>query len=531
MKKLLNKVSMSHLARSTFLLAFFFGIDKIFGFLRATMVNRLFGLSYELDAFNAANNIPDLLSALISGGALGVALIPVLSEYMEKDGRKAAWDLFTRILNLAFLVTGAIALVVVVIAPWLVDTIIASGFPEEQRALTTELMRLDLIAIMIFSISGLVMAGLQANQHFFLPALAPIMYNLGQIFGAGYLAPEGASFMGLVNTPGRGMGIHGIVYGVIIGAALHLLIQVPGLIRFQFRWAPRIDLRSHGVHQVLALLGPRVLTMFFIQMFFIVRDYIASFMNEGSVTALNNGWFIMQVPETLMGTTIAIALLPTISEIFSRNEKEHFQSTINKALRVILAITIPTALLIIAGISPLIRVAFGYTLEETARVALATRIYLLGLTGHALLEIASRSFYAQQDAKTPLLAAFFNAIGYIGIVFALSNWLGFAGVALANILAFTIEALFLLWLLNRRYPGILRTRGTILRAFLPSAPLALGVYWLVEGPILSEQGNLVQAGGAALLMLVGLVLTMPFIWRDIKPLLTMGDKATATQSS
>ncbi|MCB2179674.1 murein biosynthesis integral membrane protein MurJ [bacterium] len=529
MKIKIKKHHFSHLARSTFLLAFFFSIDKVFGFLRATMVNRQFGLSYELDAFNAANNIPDLLSALISGGALGVALIPVLSQYLEKDGRRATWDLFTRILNLAFIVTGVIALVIVFLAPWLVENLIAKGFPPEQKLLTTELMRLDLIAIMIFSISGLVMAGLQANQHFLLPALAPIMYNLGQIFGAGYLAPEGATFMGLVDKPGLGMGIHGIVYGVIIGAALHLLIQVPGLIKYQFHWAPRIGLRTPGVLQVLTLLIPRVLTMFFIQMFFIVRDYMASFMDEGSVTALNNGWFIMQVPETLMGTTIAIALLPTISEIFSRNEKDNFQSTINNALRVILAITIPTALLMIAGISPLIRVAFGYTLEETARVALATRIYLLGLTGHALLEIASRSFYAQQNAKIPLLAAFFNAIGYIVIVILFSMWFGFAGIALANILAFTIEATFLFWLLNRRFPGILQSRATILRAVLPSAPLALGIYWLVEGPVLSGRSNLIQAGGSALLMLVGLLLTLPFIWQDIKPLLTLGEKAPTTQ--
>ncbi|MGD2026769.1 MAG: murein biosynthesis integral membrane protein MurJ [Anaerolineales bacterium] len=522
---------MSHLARSSFLLAFFFGIDKIFGFVRATMVNRLFGLSYELDAFNAANNIPDLLSALISGGALGVALIPVLSEYMEKSGRKEAWALFTRILNLAFIVTGLIALLITIFAPWLVDNIIASGFPEEQRALTTELMRFDLIAIMIFSISGLVMAGLQANQHFLLPALAPTMYNLGQIFGAGYLAPSEDSFMGLVDSPGLGMGIHGIVYGVIIGAALHLLIQIPGLVRYKFRWAPRIDLRSPGVRQVLRLLGPRVITMFFIQLFFIVRDYVASFMNEGAVTALNNGWFIMQVPETLMGTTIAIALLPTISEIFSRKETSHFRDTINKALRVILAITIPTALLMIAGISPLIKVAFGYTVEETARVALATRIYLLGLTGHAMLEIAARSFYAQQDARTPLLAAFLNAVGYIGIVFLLSNWLGFAGVALANILAFTLEALLLLWWLNRRYPGVTRVANTLVRAGLSSLPVTAVVFWLVEGPVLSSRSELVQAGGAAGLMLVGLLLVLPFIWRELKILIRLGDKEVVDQGA
>ena len=513
---------MSHLARSSFILAFFFGIDKILGFTRASMVNRLFGLTYELDVFNAANNIPDLLSSLISGGALGVAMIPVLSEFMERNGRKAAWDLFARILNFAFIATGLIALVITIFAPWLVENVIAKGFPPEQKALTIELMRLDLFAIMIFSISGLVMAGLQANQHFLLPALAPSMYNLGQIFGAGYLAPEGKAFMGLANFTGKGLGIHGIVYGVILGAFLHLLIQVPGLIRFKFSWAPRIDLKNPGVRQVLSLLGPRVLTMFFIQMFFIVRDYVASFMNEGSITALNNGWFIMQVPETLLGTTVAIALLPTISEIFTRQETENFSKTINGALRVILALTIPTALLMMAGINPLIKAAFGYTAEETARVVLATRIYLLGLTGHAMLEIAARSFYAQQDAKTPLLAAFLNSLGYIGIVFLLSNWIGFAGVALANIIAFTLEAILLLWWLNRRYPGIIKVSPTILRAVLSSVPLALLVYWLVEGPVLSGRGDWVRAGGAAGLMALGFVLTLPFIWKEVKLMLTLG---------
>jgi putative peptidoglycan lipid II flippase len=518
---MLKRFNLSHLARSTFLLAFFFGIDKIFSFVRAAMVNRLFGLSYELDAFNAANNIPDLLSALISGGALGVAMIPVLSEFIEKGDRKGAWAVFTRILNLAFIVTGVSALLIAIFAPWIVESVIAKGFPAEQKVLTTSLMRLDLIAIMIFAISGLVMASLQANQHFLLPALAPTMYNLGQIFGAGYLAPEGEAFMGLVKFDGLGLGVYGVVYGVIIGAALHLLIQLPGLVKFGFRWAPRLELRSPAVVKVLTLLGPRVATMFFIQMFFIVRDYVASFMDEGSVTALNNGWFIMQVPETLMGTTIAIALLPTISEIFARGEKGNFRETINGALRVILALTIPVALFMIAGISPLIKVAFGYTVEETARVALATRIYLLGLTGHAMLEISARSFYAQQDAKTPLLAAFLNAVGYIAIVFLLAEWLGFAGVAFANILAFTLEALLLLWWLNRRFPGLLQVRDSFFRAILPSAPLAAGIYWLIEHQFTSSS-DLTRAGLAAGLMIIGMLVTAPFIWKEVKLMLSLG---------
>lgn len=518
---MLKRLNLSHLARSTLLLAFFFGIDKIVSFVRATMVNRLFGLSYELDAFNAANNIPDLLSSLISGGALGVAMIPVLSEFIEKGDRKGLWAVFTRILNLAFIVTGVIALLIAVFAPWLVENIIAKGFPPEQKALTTSLMRLDLIAIMIFAISGLVMASLQANQHFLLPALAPTMYNLGQIFGAGYLAPEGRAFMGLANFDGLGFGVYGIVYGVIIGAALHLLIQAPGLIKYGFRWEPRLELRTPAVYRVLTLLGPRVATMFFIQMFFIVRDYVASFMDEGSVTALNLGWFIMQVPETLMGTTIAIALLPTLSEIFSRGERDNFRDTVNGALRVILALTIPVALFMIAGISPLIKVAFGYTVEETARVALATRIYLLGLTGHAMLEISARSFYAQLDAKTPLLAAFLNAVGYIAIVFLMTDWLGFAGIALANVTAFTLEALLLFYWLNRRFRGLLNVRDSLLRALLPSLPLAAGVYWLVERQF-AASGDLTRAALAAGLMALGLLLTAPFVWREVKLMLRLG---------
>jgi putative peptidoglycan lipid II flippase len=511
----------SHIARSTILLAFFFGMDKIFAFVRAAMVNRIFGLSYELDAFNAANNIPDLLSALISGGALGVALIPVLSEYLGRGEREQSWAVFTRILNLAFIVTGVLALVVAVLAPWLVENIIASGFPGEQKALTVNLMRLDLIAIMIFAISGLVMAGLQANQHFLLPALAPTMYNLGQIFGAGYLAIEGPAFFGLVEIPGRGLGVYGIVYGVIIGAALHLLIQVPGLVRYKFRWAPRLELRSEPVQRVLRLLGPRVLTMFFIQVYFVVRDYVASFMDEGSVTALNTGWFIMQVPQTLMGTTVAIALLPTLSEIIAGGDRDNFKQTVNGALRVILALTIPVALLLMAGISPLIKLAFGYTIEETARVALATRIFLLGLTGHSLLEIASRSFYAQQDARTPLLAAFLTSATYVAVVFMLTEWIGFPGIALANVLAFTFEGLLLMYLLNRRFPGLVRTRDSILRAVLPTVPLAAGIYWLVEVSF-AGSGDLTRAGLAAGLMVAGMLVVLPFVWREVRLMLRLG---------
>ena len=137
--------------------------------------------------------------------------------------------------------------------------------------LTVILLRLNLVATLVFSVSGLVMAGLQANQHFFLPALAPIFYDLGQIFGAVILAPSESYHLGRIALPALGLGVEGLVYGVIIGALLHLIIQVPGLLKYQFRWQPSLNLKETETQKVLKLMGPRVLSMLFIQLIFIVK--------------------------------------------------------------------------------------------------------------------------------------------------------------------------------------------------------------------------------------------------------------------
>ncbi len=237
--------------------------------MRVGIISRQYADSVQLlDTFNAANNLPDVLFALISGGALAMAFIPLMSEYLTTKGRAAAWDLFSRVANLAFVVTGSIALLVAIFAEPIVNAEIgiAPGFGAEQRQLLAELMRLNLVGTVIFSISGLVMASLQANQHFLLPAMAPIMYNVGQIFGAIFLVPR--------------FGIYGLVYGVILGAVLHLLIQIPALFRYEFKWTPALDLRHTGLIEALKLLGPRLLTMFGIQLIVIARDNIASWLDQ-----------------------------------------------------------------------------------------------------------------------------------------------------------------------------------------------------------------------------------------------------------
>jgi len=501
---------MSRFAKSTLIVAVFFGLEKVLGFVRQIIIARQFGLSSQLDAFNAANNLPDLLFALISGGALAIAFIPVLTETLQKQDRQAAWDLFSRIANLVFLVTLGIALLLAILASFLVQRVITPGFSAEQQQLVANIMRLDLITTMIFSISGLVIAGLQANQHFLLPAMAPSMYDLGMLFGVIILAPETGYQIGPLTLPAYGMGIYGLVYGSIIGAVMFLLIQLPGLVRYKFHWTPAIDLHHPGVRKVLALMGPRVLTVLFIQLVFIATDNIASWLAPGSVSALVYGWLFMQVPETLVGTTIGTVLLPTISEQVAREQMDAFRQSLNRAIRIILALTIPGAVLVAVAIRPLVGI-LGFDAAGTEMVVWVTRGFLIGLMGYSLIEVASRAWYAQQNALIPLGASFLTMIAFVFLAIGLGLTLGAAGIALANGLAFTGEAVLLWYLLNRRFVGVVAVRNTLLRV-IPAAILSgLLVYGMMHLslPVSSIIQGVVALG-------VGGLLVLPFILPELK---------------
>jgi putative peptidoglycan lipid II flippase len=506
---------MSRFAKSTLIVAVFFGLEKVLGFAHHILVARQFGLSPALDAYNAANNLPGLLFALISGGALGIALIPVLTETLQKEDRKAAWDLFSRIANLVFIVTVGIALLLALFATPLVQHVVSPGFSIEQQQLVTNIMRLDLIATILFSLSGLVMAGLQVNQHFLLPAMAPSMYDLGMLFGVIVLAPETGYQIGPLTLPSFGMGIYGVVYGGIIGALLFLLIQLPGLIMYKFHWTPAINLHHPGVRKVLALMGPRVITVFFIQLVFVARDSIASRLNTGSVSALSYGWLFMQVPETLIGTAIGTVLLPTISEQVALEQEDAFRPSLNRAMRIILALTIPATILVAVGIRPLVSI-LGFDSAGTELVVNVTRGFLVGLMGQSLVEVAARAFYAQQNALIPLGASFLTVVTFVILAIGFGSTLGAAGIALALGLAYTGEAALLWYLLNRRFSGVAAVRSTLIRVIPVAITCGLLVYGVLQLPVqISEVVLGVFALG------VGGLLALPFILPELKLLVKM----------
>lgn len=498
---------LSRLTRNSLIVAFFFLIDKVLAFVRAGIISRQYTDEvYLLDTFNAANNLPDVLFALISGGALAMAFIPLLTEYLTTKDRAAAWDLFSRVANVGFLVTGSIAILIAVFAQQLVDAKlgIAPGFGEEQRKLLAELMRLNLIGTVIFSISGLVMASLQANQHFVLPAMAPSLYNIGQIFGAIFLVPR--------------FGIYGLVYGVILGAVFHLLIQVPALLMFGFRWTASLDLRHTGLIEALKLMAPRLFTMGGIQLVFLARDNLASRLDQvGAVTSLTYGWMIMQVPETILGTAIATAMLPTLSEFASRGDWAGFRSTMERALRVLISLTLPIAAVMAAGIHPLVRGAFGFDEDTSTLITWTTRAYLLTLTGYTIHEIAARSFYARKEPMFPLYAvilrlAIFLGIGFIGLTFF--KEIGAPIIAFAEI-ALLIEAIILFSWLSKRTHEPIHVGGAIIK----------GLAAAVTGGVITYAIALYLPGGAIVTALIGMIIggiiALAIVWSDAKQIFNL----------
>jgi putative peptidoglycan lipid II flippase len=254
--------------------------------------------------------------------------------------------------------------------------------------------------------------------------------------------------------------------------------------------------------------------MFFIQIIFIAQDNLASRGAEGSVTALVYGWLFMQVPESLIGTALGVALLPTLAEQFARADEAAFRRSINQAVRVIVALTLPAAALLATGVEPVIGL-LNFDAADTRLVAWTARAFLAGLVGHALLEVAGRSFYAQQNARTPLYTAMAALGVFIVLGVALAGAFGAPGIGLANSAAFTSSALILLYLLNRRYPGILALRGTLWRA-LAAAGLGAAVTYLLAN-WLPLPGVVAALGG----MIAGGLTALPFILPELRLLLKL----------
>jgi putative peptidoglycan lipid II flippase len=480
----------SHIARNVLLVSGAFILAAATGLIRNAIIARQFGIGADLDAYYAAFKLPDLLFTVVAGGALATAFIPVFAEFVAVDDRERAWRLASAVTNWVVMITGVLALLVAVAAPWLVRYVIAPGFDAALAAETAAAMRIVLVSTVIFGVSALQGSILNGFKHFLLPALAPVVYPVGVIAGAVWLAPR--------------WGVAGLAAGAVMGSVLHLVIKIPGLIRYGFRWWPILAAGGGAVRKVAVLMGPRVLDLGVFHLTLLATTNLASRLGPGSVSALEWGWDAMQLPETIIGTAFGLVAFPTLAELAARKDRDGLRATLAESLRTVLTLAVPAAVGLILLGRPLLSLLYqrgAFDAKATEAVYVALRFYALGLTAHACLELAARAFFAQQDTVTPLLLAAASAALNIVLGAALMGVLGHGGLALANSVAVTAEVLALLLLLRRRLGGVEGREmvGLLLRVLVASS--AMGGILITVSSLGTRAGwgslTLLATGGAA----------------------------------
>jgi len=427
------------IARATSVVMSLFILSRGLGLVREMIIGARFGAGAELDAYLAAFRLPDLLFTLVAGGALASAFIPTFGERLAHGRTAAAWDLAAKVATLLLVTLTLLALLAALLARPLVAYLIAPGFSPAQQRLTAELLRWMLVSTVLFGLSGLVMGILQSFQRFLLPALAPVVYNLAIILAAWLLAPV--------------LGIRGLVVGVVGGALGHLLVQIPGLRRVGARGRPSLSLTDPGVREVLRLMGPRVLGLAVVQLNFLVNVFLASHLPAGSISALNYAWLLMLLPQGVLAQSVATAAFPTFARQAALGERAAMRTTLKGILGLLLAVSVPAALLLFWLREPLVVLLFRRGAFDAAAVALtgyALAFFAPGLIGHVVVEIVARAFYALKDTLTPVLVGVAAMTLNIALSLLLIRPLAHGGLALANSLATLAEMGVLLLFLRRR---------------------------------------------------------------------------------
>jgi putative peptidoglycan lipid II flippase len=428
-----------------------FVISRFLGVVRDAVINYYFDIdSLQANSYFIASRFPETIFYIIAGGALGSAFIPTFSAYFVRQDERGGWRLFSAVVNLVTIATTLVAAAVAILAP----SIITLFYPDlvadnpELLATTVSLMRVMLLSPIIFGISGVTMAALNARQHFLLPAVAPIIYNLGIIAGAIAFAPN----------------VMGLAIGTVAGALGHLLIQLPGLAQQHARYSPILTIRDPGVIQVLRLMAPRVLGLSFGQLNHLLLQFLAESLVIGSIPALTYGWRIMIMPQGIIGQALAIAAFPTFATLAASAAMNDMRRIVAETLRLIAFLSLPASVLLMVLRVPIVTVLFQrgqFDAQSTIFVAWALLFFSISLTALAAIEILSRAFYALEDTLTPVLVGALQllAMWVLGLwlsrqLFPDFGRLALGGLALGYSISAVIEVLLLLWLLRRKMKGI-----------------------------------------------------------------------------
>ncbi len=459
-----------HLVRSSALVLFLYVLEKFTGLGKLFLMTRQFGTGAAADAFTAANQLPELFLYTLTGGAIAAAFIPVYSAYLTNRKTAQAEALGNTVFTLTALVVGGICGLAALAAPWISRVLLVPDFSPEQQMLTAELMRIVLLSSVIVGVSSIFGSLLQAHQHFLAPALALSLIDLGQIFGLYVLAPR--------------LGIHGVAWGSVIGAALLAATQLPALRHKGIRLRPAIALHLTGSREMAHLIWPRMVTLGVVQAVDLVFLRLASPLAAGSITAFFYAMLVMvAMPKSLLTGTITAVFFPTLAETYNAGRTRAMQSTLFAGLRAAWLLVIPAAVGLLALGKPAVAFLFqrgAFDERSTALVFGLMAIFSLRLVMDSTQDVLSMGFYARHNTRIVMWANLGWASLHVLFSFLLVKPYGIAGLAWATTLASAAIALVLYWL-NRRMNGVSDGERELFLALVRTGLACAGMAGFIAG--------------------------------------------------
>jgi putative peptidoglycan lipid II flippase len=388
-------------------------ISGLLGLLRDRLLAGSFGAGDELDIYYSAFRIPDFISTILIIGSISAAIIPIFSEYLSKS-KEEAWYFFGNLLNCFFVLLIIISALMMIFVPQILHLVVP-GFSGEKFDKTVELTRIMFLSPIILGISNMVSGVLRIFGRFVITSISPILYNLGIILGILIFVPI--------------FKLEGLAWGVVFGAFLHLIIQIPIILKLGFKPVKFVKFSDPGVRKTIKLTLPRTLGLAANQINLIVITAIGSMLSVGSIGIFNLASNLQSLPITFIANSFSSAAFPFLAVYFSEKKRDKFVSEFSSVFRQIFFYVIPASFIIFILRAQIIRVVLGtgrFTWGNTQITAACLGLFSIGIFADSLSLLISKAFYALQNTKIPAIVAFLNIIVNVILSFFFLWLLGFS---------------------------------------------------------------------------------------------------------
>ncbi|HTK69429.1 MAG TPA: murein biosynthesis integral membrane protein MurJ [Candidatus Eisenbacteria bacterium] len=449
-------------------------VSRLLGLVREQVFAAQFGAGFAVDAFQVAFRVPNLLRDLFAEGAMSAAFVPTLARAQERGGPQAAVRLANLVLNFLVVAISALCIIGIIGSDWIVRAL-APGFASVpgKIELTAMMTRIMTPFLLLVSLAAACMGFLNTRRVFFIPALAPTMLNLGLIL-AGYLIAPLMPRFGL-------QPIVGMAFGALLGGLGQMLIQVPWMKAQGFKWEPIVNFKDPDVIRMVTLMAPAALGIAAAQVNIFVSTFLASNLEQGSVSWLNYAYRLMQLPIGLFGVAIATVTLAEVAKHAAQKNMVDLKATLSFSLGLVLFLTLPATVALVALAKPIVALLYQhgrFTPTDTVETAHALWAYAVGLAAFSAVRVMVPAFYSLGMARIPVTISMITIGLTLILYFALMGPLHHAGLALATSLGSVINFTMLFTMLRRKIGGLGgRALARSAAKIVLAAALAGGAAW------------------------------------------------------